>query len=109
MNAIRLFVTLQAYTDYDFEADLQHQKQIALLPLHKGCHKRQHAPEMAKAFRRARKRIETTLSEIAAKLPHRLNAVTAAGFESKILAIFVAYAILAADKEKMADIRRVAS
>ena len=43
---------------------------------------------------------ETTFSEITAKLPRRLHAVTPAGFESKIMAIFVAFAILSAQNEK---------
>ena len=70
------------------------------MPIRKGIHKRQHAPKLAKAIRKARKRIETTFSEIAAKLPRRLHTVTPEGFESKIMAIFVAFAILAAQKEK---------
>jgi hypothetical protein len=99
----------KAYTDYDFEEQLQQDKQITFLPLRKRIHKRQHDPELAKAIRRARKRIETTFSEIAAKLPRRLHAVTAAGFESKAMAIFVAFAILSAHNEKIADGSRVAS
>ena len=90
----------KAYTDYAFEEQLSQERQITFLPLRKGVHKRQHDPELAKAIRKARKRIETTFSEIAAKLPHRLHAVTAAGFESKIMALFVAFAILAAYEEK---------
>jgi hypothetical protein len=78
-----------------------------LLPLRKGIHKRQHDPRLTKAIRPARKRIETTFSEIAAMLPRRLHAVTPEGFESKIMAIFVAFAILSAQNEKMADERRV--
>lgn len=90
----------KAYTDYDFEEQLQSDRQILLLPMRKGMHKRQHDPKLAKAIRRARKRIETTFSEIAAKLPRRLHAVTPTGFESKIMAIFVAFAILSAHNEK---------
>ncbi len=93
----------KAYTDYDFEALLLKEKKITFLPLRKGIHKRQHDPELAKAIRRARKRIETTFSEIAAKLPRRLHARTPVGFESKIMAIFVAFAILSALNEKTAD------
>jgi hypothetical protein len=93
----------KAYTDYDFEQLLQKERQITLLPLRKGIHKRQHDPKLAKTIRRARKRIETTFSEIAAKLPRRLHAVKPAGFESKIMAIFVAFAILSALNERKAD------
>ena len=70
------------------------ERQIRLLPIRKGIYKRQHAPELARSIKRARKRIETTFSAITAKLPHRLHAVTPAGFQSKAMAIFVAYAIL---------------
>jgi len=84
----------KAYTDYDFEELLQKERQITFLPLRKGIHKRQHDPKLTKAIRYARKRIETTFSEIAAKLPRRLHAVRPAGFESKIMAIFVAFAVL---------------
>ena len=68
--------------------------------MRKDIHKRQHDPKLARAIGRARKRIETTFSTIAAKLPRRLHAVTPAGFESKAMAIFVAYAIVSAHKEK---------
>ena len=90
----------KAYTDYDFEEQLLRDRQITLLPMRKGLHKRHHDPKLAKAIGRARKRIETTFSEIAARLPRRLHAVTPAGFESKAMAIFVAYAIVSAYKEK---------
>jgi len=79
------------------------------LPLRKGIHKRQHDPTLKKAIGKARKRIETTFSEMTAKLPHRLHAVRPTGFESKILAIFVAFAILAAQNENTVDGIRVAS
>ncbi len=90
----------KAYTDYAFEEQLLRERQIRLLPIRKGIHKRQHAPELAQVMKRARKRIETTFSEIAARLPRRLHAVTPAGFESKAMASFVAYAILHALNEK---------
>lgn len=84
----------KAYTDYAFEEQLRVARQIRLLPIRKSIHKRQHAPEWAKSIRRMRKRIETTFSTITARLPHRLHAVTPAGFESKAMASFVAYSIL---------------
>lgn len=90
----------KAYTDYDFEEQLLRERQIRLLPIRKGIHKRQHDPELAQSIQRMRKRIETTFSTITAKLPHRLHAVTPAGFESKAMASFVAYAILHALNEK---------
>jgi hypothetical protein len=99
----------KAYTDYDFEEVLLQQKQITFLPLRKSVHKRQHSEKVAKALRYGRKRIETTFSQIAAKLPRRIHAVRPAAFESKILALFVAFAIWCAENEKEADKRRAAS
>lgn len=90
----------KAYTDYKLEDQLQADKQITFLPLRKSNLKRQHDPKLAKRIRYQRKRIETTFSEITAKLPHRLHAVTPEGFEHKVLALFVAYAILIAHKEQ---------
>jgi Transposase DDE domain len=89
----------KAYTDYELEDTLKADKQITFLPLRKRNLKRQHDPKLAKQIRYKRKRIETTFSEITAKLPHRLHAVTPEGFEHKVLAIFVAYAIIMAHKE----------
>jgi hypothetical protein len=99
----------KAYTDYNYEEELQQERRITLLPLRKRIHKRQHAPQLRRQIRKARKRIETTFSQICAKLPRRLHAVTPSGFESKIMALFVAYAILAAHQDKQADTLRVAS
>ena len=90
----------KAYTDYDYEEPLQSQRNITLLPIRKSNLKRQHAPDLAKSVRRGRKRIETTFSQITAKLPHRLRAVRPSGFESKVLALFVAFAIWCAKNEE---------
>lgn len=99
----------RAYTDYAFEEALLAEKQITFLPIRKSIHKRQHPDKVAKALRYGRKRIETTFSQVTAKLPRRIHAVRPSGFESKILAVFVAFAIWCAEKEKDADKRRVAS
>jgi hypothetical protein len=99
----------KAYTDYAYEDRLQADKKITLLPIRKSSHKRQHSEEVAQALSRTRKRIETTFSQIAAKLPRRIHAVTPAGFESKVLATFVAFAIVCAENEKIADKQRVTS
>jgi len=90
----------KAYTDYAFEEALLTERQITLLPIRKSNHKRQHEDKVAKALCYGRKRIETSFSQITAKLPHRLRAVTAAGFESKVLALFVAFAIWCVENEK---------
>ena len=90
----------KAYSDYGYEDELKTERKIALLPIRKPNLKRQHSAEAAKALSRGRKRIETTFSLVAAKLPRRIHAVTAASFESKILAAFVAFAVLTAANEK---------
>jgi hypothetical protein len=95
----RLFAD-KIYTDYAYEDQLQADRKITFLPLRKGNLKPQHAPELAKQIRYTRKRIETSFSQVTAKLPHRLHAVTPEGFESKIMALFVACAILLAQTEK---------
>ena len=84
----------KAYTDYDWEDQLQAEHKIGLLACRKSNSKRAHAQEVATTLRRARKRIETTFSQIYARLARRIHAVTASGFESKVMATFVAYAIL---------------
>jgi len=56
-----------------------------------------------------RKRIETTFSQIVAKLPRRIHANRAAGWESKVLAAFVAFAVLCAENEQAVDKLRVTS
>jgi Transposase DDE domain len=99
----------KAYTDYRYEDALQEDKQIMLLAIRKGNSTRPHQTEVAKALSYGRKRIETTFSQITAKLPRRIHAVRPAGFESKVMAIFVAFAIWCTQNEKIADARRAAS
>ena len=84
----------KAYNDYKYEDTLKADRKIDLLPIRKPNLKRQHPEELARKIQKARKRIETTFSRINAKLPRRIHAVTPACFQSKILATFVAYAIL---------------
>jgi hypothetical protein len=84
----------KAYNDYAYEEALQVQQGLTLLPLRKDNSKRPHAPEVASRISRVRKRIETTFSQVTAKFARRIAAVTEACFESKIMAAFVAYAIL---------------
>jgi hypothetical protein len=90
----------KAYTDYDYETDLKDQNKITLLPIRKSNSTRAHEEEVAKTLSQGRKRIETTFSQMSAKLPRRIAAVTAAGLESKVLALFVALAICCAENEK---------
>ncbi len=90
----------KAYTEYADEDELKADRKIVLLPIRKSNAKRQHDAKLAKTIRYRRKRIETTFSQITTKLPHRLRAATPSGFESKVLALFVAFAILCAENEK---------
>lgn len=99
----------KAYTDYEYEAKLKTDKKVTLLPIRKSNHKRQHAAELAATISHDRKRIETTFSQIIAKLPRRIHAICAAGWESKVLATFVAFAILCAQSEQTVDKLRVTS
>jgi len=73
---------------------------VEVLLLRKANAKRQPAKELAKTIRRGRKRIETTFSQIMAKIQHRLRPVTPSGFEGKVLALFVAFAIWCVENEK---------
>jgi hypothetical protein len=93
----------KAYTDYEYEEQLYRDKQLTFLPLRKSNHKRQHTPQVARHIRKTRKRIETTFSQITAKLPRRLHAVRPTGFENKVMALFVAFAICCAEREQLAD------
>lgn len=94
----------KAYTEYDYEEQLLKDKQLTFLPIRKSNHKRQYAPEVAKQVSRTRKRIETTFSQITARLPRRLHAVRPAGFERKVMALFVAFAICCAEQEKTVEL-----
>jgi len=84
----------KAYNDYGYEQQLHEQQQLTLLPIRKRNSKRPHTAEITAQISRIRKRIETTFSQVSARLARRIAAVTEAGFESKIFATFVAYAIL---------------
>ena len=97
----------KAYTDYDYEESLLTDKHITFLPIRKSVHKRQYAKEVAKQVSRARKRIETTFSQVTAKLPRRLHAVRPAGFERKVMALFVAFAICCAENERAQQQKQV--
>jgi hypothetical protein len=90
----------KAYTDYGYEEDLQDDKQITLLSIRKDNSTRPHAPAVAQTLSKGRRGIETTFSQITAKLPRRIHAVRPTGFESKVLALFVAFAIWCVENEK---------
>lgn len=84
----------KAYNDYRYEQRLAQEQHLALLALRKRNSKRPHPEGLSAQISRVRKRIETTFSQVSARLARRIAAVTEAGFECKVMATFVAYAIL---------------
>lgn len=84
----------KGYTDYDLEARLLSEHGISLQALRRKNSHRPHPEEWAKTIRKARKRIETTFSKVTEKFGHHIHAVTEKGFEIKVIATFLAYAIL---------------
>ena len=84
----------KAYNDYGFEDRLAQERGIKLQPIRKTNSKRHYAPQVAQIVSKARKRIETSFSQISALLPRKIHAVIPRGFEIKVMATFVVYAIL---------------
>lgn len=84
-----------AYTDYLFEDTLAEVADVHLIAHRKSNSKRQHLGWVAYLCDRARKRIETTFSQIAACFGRNIHAVTPRGFELKVFLTVLAYAIVA--------------
>ena len=82
-----------AYTDYLFEDILAEVADVHLMAHRKHNSKRQHSGWIAYLCDRARKRIETTFSQIAACFGRNIHAVTPRGFELKVFLAVLAYAI----------------
>lgn len=83
----------KGYTSYKMEDRLLEEESIRLLALRKSNSKRKRPQEQERTIRKGRKRIETTFSQVSTRLARRIHAVTAAGFEGKVWAAFVAFAI----------------
>lgn len=83
----------KGYTDYRLEARLLSEKGVCLQALRRKNSLRPRSEELTAKIRKARKRIETTFSRVTEKFGHHIHAVTEAGFETKVVATFVAYAI----------------
>lgn len=83
-----------AYTDYLFEDTLAEVCAIELIAHRKRNSKRQHLGWVAYLSDRARKRVETTFSQITACFGRSIHAVTPRGFELKIFLTVLAYAIV---------------
>jgi hypothetical protein len=77
----------RAYTDYDFEDYLELQRQIFLAARRKENAKRRERGMSTKI----RKIIETSFSSIVNDFPRKIHAVTAKGFELKIIMFIFAY------------------
>jgi hypothetical protein len=78
------------YTDYDYE-DAALQANIKLLIARRSNSKRPHATTISYLITHFRKMVETTFSQITARFPRTIHAVTSKGFELKILAFILAY------------------
>lgn len=81
------------YNDYHYEDLIEEAASIEMRPLRKKNSKRPFAPFVEYIQKRMRKRIETSFSQIAELLPKKIHAVTAEGFELKIVCFILAFAI----------------
>ena len=81
------------YNDYQYEDLIEEAASIRMRPLRKKNSKRPFAPFVEYIQQRMRKRIETSFSQIAALLPKKIHAVTAEGFELKVVCFVLAFAI----------------
>lgn len=82
-----------AYNAYGYEALLQEATGIRLKPLCKKNSKRPFAPWIRFWQERVRKRVETTFSLITQGFPKAIHAVTATGFELKVVLFVLAFTI----------------
>ena len=81
------------YNDYHYEDLLLEAASIEMKPLRKKRSKRPFAPFVEYIQQKMRKRIETSFSQIGALFPKKIHAVTAGGFELKIVCFILAFAI----------------
>jgi hypothetical protein len=83
----------KAYNDYGYEALLHEAVSILLQPLRKKNSKRPFEPWIRFWQERVRKRVETTFSVMTQGFPKVIHAVTAPGFELKVVLFILAFAI----------------
>jgi hypothetical protein len=83
----------KGYNDYDYEDLLEEAADINLNPLRKKNSKRAVAPWTTFLRKHFRRRVETTASQINALFPKSIHAVTARGFELKVVLFIIAFAI----------------
>lgn len=81
------------YTDYELEELYKECEKIELLVERKSNSKRKDSPALAFIKKTLRKRIETTFSEITARFPLKIHAVTPQGFLLKIFLFLFAYTL----------------
>lgn len=81
------------YNDYDWEDFLNEAAGIALKPLRKKNSRRAVEPWVQFWCQRARKRIETSFSQLTELFGKKIHAVTARGFELKLVWFLLAFAI----------------
>ncbi len=84
----------KGYTDYKREDGLRDVAGIDLIVARKSNSKRPHTQAKAAQTQKTRKRIETTFSQIVKLFGRNIHAVTAAGFQLKVFASVLVYAIL---------------
>ncbi len=80
----------KAYTDYDFEEELQKEAGIQLIAQRKVNSKRPHPQPIERNRSKVRKFIETTISGIVRLMPRWIQAVTEEGFELKLTLFVIA-------------------
>jgi len=83
----------KGYNDYDYEDLLEEAAGISLNPLRKENSKRAVAPWTTSLRKYFRRRVETVASQINALFPKSIHAVTARGFELKVVLFIIAFAI----------------
>lgn len=80
-----------AYTHYEIEDIFRESEQVNLQIARKSNAKRKDIPAVAFIKEHMRKRIETSISQICARMPRHINAVTADGFIIKIILFVMAF------------------
>jgi len=83
----------RGYNDYDFEDDLRDTDGIAFQPMRKKNSKRPFPPWIRYLQHHYRKMVETAGSLIIQRFPKSIHAVTATGFELKVILFVLAYSI----------------
>lgn len=84
-----------AYNDYLYEDTLADVAEIALLAARKKNSKRPYPGYVTFVLQRVRKRVETTFSQIEARLARHIHAVTPRGFELKVFLTVLAFSVFA--------------